>query len=114
MDKITVQYDLLDNNLILKLTQESIDEMINSIDGELNCLLDLLGDNDIILGNEINGGTDNYLINEEEMVFVLDSRDFENLKAGREVELQNIGKIEDVMDSDFDSHVDFLNWFRGM
>jgi hypothetical protein len=114
MDKITVRYDLLDNNLILKLAQESINEMIDSIDGELNYLLDLLGDSDIILGNEINGGTDNYLIDNEETVFVLNGRDLENLKAGKEVELQDIGKIEEVMDSSIDSHIDFLNWFKGM
>lgn len=107
-----------DNELTISLTKKGkLDLDKNSNDGEFNWLLDSLGDSDIILGNEINSGTDHYLIDAGNNVYEFTSKDMDIFldsykKESPDLELAYLGDVRDVIDNKNEDHIEFLKWLN--
>lgn len=105
------QVTLLGSNLVIQINKE---EFIEEGTGYLLLeeLYNLLGNYGIVTANEVNGDTNNltYLLMGGDTIFFLDRKNIKELKEFGKTVLINQGILENFIDTDLQSDLDFLEW----
>lgn len=74
-------------------------------------ILEALGDIDIVTCNEINEGEYDMLVDSEENIFFLQSKQFSELKKTGKTELVKHSTLKDNINLDNEYHKKFLTWY---